>query len=344
MTTAQIQELLQAQAFPDESADRAFYETHANWILLGRSFAFKIKKPVHFSFMDFSTLEKRHFYCRRELELNQRMEPEIYLDVVPVKIADDRVFIGEAPGTILDYAVKMRRLDRSRQMHLLLAEQAVEPSHIRSIAGKMARFHQSAQLLETAPDWKQLYADFEDIQQVKAPLSQWFGPSCAAFIDQLTEQTYQFLHEHQTDLTRRFQQGFWRDGHGDLHTRNIFLLKEPVVFDCIEFNDHFRQLDILDEIAFLCMDLDFFREYELADLLVETYHEEMGLTINPTDRALFYYYKAYRANVRLKVAALANSARTLPAARRDEMERYLHLLRRYLPVYTGFTDKSQSEA
>ena len=343
MDIVEIQTLYNNQAFPDVPTDKAFYETHANWILLGKAFAFKIKKPVHFSFMDFSTLEKRKYFCEQEVQLNQRMEPEVYLEVLPVQKKGEQVWIGDGAGQIIDYAVKMKRLDQDRQMHLLLQQSAVKPQHIAQIAEKLANFHQSAKILNDAPQWSQLFEDFADLAQVKPALNEWFGHETANFIDLLILETKNFLSTHQHVLTDRFNHGFWRDGHGDLHTGNIFLTEPPVIFDCIEFNAHFRKLDILDEIAFLCMDLDFFDRRAYAELLLQAYHEAMKLELRPTDRSLFYYYKSYRANVRLKVTALGYLQTPPPPSKLTEMKRYIELLKRYLPFYCQPTDKTHQQ-
>ena len=148
-------------------------------------------------------------------------------------------------------------------------------------------------------------ADFDDLFRLKAECIQVLGYSAAATLDTWQNKVGQFLDKHEPRLHERAVSGFWVDGHGDLHGRNIFLLPEgPLVFDCIEFNPHFRKLDVLNELAFLCMDLDAGGHHELAVSFMEKYAQHWRCIEGAEDEQLFQYFKAYRANVRLKVTLM----------------------------------------
>ena len=134
MNITQIQQLRQKNAAAPSAPDRQMVETHISWVLLDDVFAYKIKKPVKFSFLDFSTLEQRIFYCNRELELNKRYSPAVYLEVVPVRMQNGELFLAEGIGKIVDVAVKMRRLDSTKEMDKMLARNEVTPDHIRQLA------------------------------------------------------------------------------------------------------------------------------------------------------------------------------------------------------------------
>jgi len=136
----------------------------------------------------------------------------------------------------------------------------------------------------------------------------------------------QFVERHSQRLLERASSGLWVDGHGDLHCRNIFLTDPPIVFDCIEFDPHLRRLDVLNELAFLSMDFDFFGRPDLGDALLRFYQKEHPCMTAPADEALFLFFKAYRANVRLKVTLLGNHATAETTA---AMRGYWGLLRKY---------------
>ncbi len=335
MTCEQIQKLVDHGLFPGQAAPAEWVETHISWVVLTSEFAFKIKKPVQFPFLDFSTAEKRKFFCREELRLNRRLAPDMYLDVLPIYLTKDGVpAISQTvhEGMPLDYAVWMKRMDNSRQMDLLLRQNAVSATDMADMARILARFHHVAVLPRSAVPYKpgDNRADFDDLFRLEGVCAQLLGLAAIDTLEAWRQKVAAFLDHHEKRLHERAVNGFWVDGHGDLHARNIFLLPEgPVVFDCIEFNPHFRQLDILNELAFLCMDLEAGGHRELAETFMEKYSQLWRCIECPEDEQLFLYFKAYRANVRLKVAL-----QELEQHRKAEVEatalRYWGLLGRYL--------------
>ncbi len=308
MTIEQVQAIIAHQRFPGRKQPVEFIETHISWVILTPEFVFKIKKPIKFSFLDFSTLEKRAFYCREEVHLNRRLAPDMYLDVLPVALGDDGIpEIGGKNTPPIDMAVWMKRMDDSRQMDKLLRQNAVSADDMDALANVLARFHQTVVIpgKEAPYEAGDNRADFDDFFRLEAECVQLFGTTASATLAKWRKKVGQFLDKHEPRLRTRAKSGFWVEGHGDLHGRNIFLLPEgPIVFDCIEFNPHFRRLDVLNDLAFLCMDLDAGGHHELAEIFMKKYSHYWPCLEAEEDQQLFLYFKAYRANVRLKVTLM----------------------------------------
>lgn len=280
--------------------------------------------------MDFSTLEKRKYYCERELQLNRRLAPDIYLEVVSVCRSSDLKLSINNTGTVIDYAVKMLRLDNEKQMDVLLRKGKVSQEDIQILADVIGRFHQNCTII-TTQDVLKIGWKFNDLGLEKSFLQESLGTWSSELIEADMVQSDNFLSANIALLKQRLKGGMFRDGHGDLHTRNIFLLTAPVIFDCIEFNDEYRQIDMLNEVAFLCMDLDSFGRQDLSARLLEHYLKYFQVSLSRQERNLFLYYKSYRANVRAKVNSLR--AQELAGVDRskalDECSRYLKLMHSY---------------
>lgn len=332
MTTEQIKRLLSEGVFPEKTSQQKLIETHISWVILCDEFVYKIKKPVQYSFLDFSTPELRRFYCEREIKLNKRLSDHVYLEVSTIREYQHKIIIGGNEGTIIDYAVKMNKLDREKQMDQLLLRHLVTKDDIKKLAEKIASFHKNTNIIYQK-DLQDIREKFNDLKAEKKYLAETLGTSYGRMIDDAIEFSDQFLNKNKKLIAERLSNGLYRDCHGDLHSRNIFLLPEPVPFDCIEFNDDFRQVDVLNEVAFLCMDLDAFDRRDLSELFLTYYNQFFPAMKTAEERNLFIYYKSYRANIRAKVNSLrAGSAKTdhekskaLAAA-----EKYLSLMNRYL--------------
>ena len=307
-------------------------ETHISYVLLTKRHAYKIKKSVQFSFLDFSSLEKRKYYCERELQLNRRLTKGIYLAIIPIRKDQDQFVLGSMNGEIVDFALQMKRMQSDRLMHLLLEHSEISKIHISSIAKMVADFHRQTPILMRSFDPKnirELFNDILSVDKILIGIDQRFH----FLLKDLVAFSNAFIERYYSIFVDRVERGMIRDCHGDLHSRNIFLEEKPIIFDCIEFSDDFRAIDIVDEIAFFCMDLEVENRADLSQFFVEEY-----LSIFPNammyeaDRMLFHYYKLYRANVRMKVMALqlnaANDSRTERTM--EEVKKYLGLLERYL--------------
>ena len=289
--------------FEGEPIQGFLEETNISWVILGRNYAFKIKKNIKLSFLDYSTLELRKKYCEKELELNRRFSP-IYLSVQPILFLSDNWSIGDGQGEVKDYVVCMRRMRSGKRMDVLLKQNKVNPISISLIARQTAKFHKKAEIIAKDHHYEQARVIFNDLTTVQEVVSKEFGPDYVDVIARLNAWSDCFLKKHDKRLLQRSREGFIRDVHGDLHSGNIFIYKKPVLFDCIEFKDAFRQIDILYEIAFLCMDLEFYGRNDLSELFLETYDRILTCFPKAEDEEIFLYYKCLRANVRAKVFLL----------------------------------------
>lgn len=281
-------------------------ETHISWVFLTGDYVYKIKKPVDFGFLDFSTLEKRKFYCEEEVRLNSRLAPNLYLGVVPIcgNSTPPRI---NGPGHILEYAVKMRQFDTTLEFDELLAKEQLTKAHMDQTARVIANFHASANTADQQ-------SSFGSPQAVSQPIEENFEQINLLGKDwldkhQLTKPLEQ-LHEWSVEQTKKLeefikerkQNGFIRECHGDLHLRNIVICDNQVTpFDGIEFNDNLRWVDVISELAFLLMDIDDHGRLDLSRRLLNHY---LQITGDYAGLKLLRYYQMYRAMVRAKVAGL----------------------------------------
>ncbi len=331
MTKEQINKLLNKGIFPEKASKRELIETHISWVIVSDPFVYKIKKTVHYSFLDFSTLEMRKHFCKREIELNKRLTKNIYLDVLPVCEWEDNYIMGGKAGTIIEYAVRMHKLDREKQMDQLLIKNKVSKNDIKNIAEKIAFFHKNTDIIYNK-DSINIQEKFNDLESEKQFLSKHLDMKYCNIISHAIDTSDSFLHKNKKLLEDRLDARFIRDCHGDLHSRNIFLLPEPVPFDCIEFNDDFRQIDVLNEVAFLCMDLDAFERQDLSDLFIDYYNQFFPAMQTKEDYNLFIYFKSYRANIRAKV----NSLRAKTATDNLEKINTLSATKKYLLLMDSY--------
>ncbi|HVU94138.1 MAG TPA: phosphotransferase [Puia sp.] len=344
-----IHSLCRPGGIPGEEGVPELVETHISWVLVGERSVFKIKKPLQYSFLDFSTLEKRRHYCEREVELNRRLTEGIYLGVVPVWGVDGEWSLEESRGGIVEYAVWMHKMEPSRRMDLLARWDRLRESEIDALAELLGRFHRGAELAaegDVRGDAAVMRDLFNDLGQEKEVLGAGLGSWAAEVIDRAMSLSDRFLRANGALLAGRRKAGLYRDGHGDLHCRNIFLLERPQVFDCIEFNDGLRQVDVLNDIAFLCMDLDSLGCAGLAERFVSGYCREFPGVMGGDERRLLNYYKAYRANIRAKINSLRARSAVSQEEKRVSLEAaagYLRLMDEYwrLTGVSGRDDGSQ---
>ena len=324
--------LLRPEAYDHPTKQIRLVETHCAWVFLTGEFAYKIKKPVNFGFLDFSTLEKRHFYCQEEIRLNRRFAPEIYLDVVAIGGTTHQPRVAAA-GPALDYAVRMRQFADGYLLSQLAEQGRLEGSHIDQLVEVVGRFHQTAE--PAAPD--AAYGDPEHIHHWVQENFQHIRPSLTETED--TDQLERLRHWSDRErqrldplLWQRKRDGFIRECHGDLHLRNITLIDNRVtLFDCIEFNPELRWIDVLSEVAFLVMDFDDRGYSRFANRFLNGY---LQITGDYAGLGVLRYYRVYRSLVRAKVAMLRR-AQTPPGSQpfrqaTDEYHQYAHLAAGYL--------------
>jgi hypothetical protein len=302
MTHEQVEALVKKGQFPDGAGKVELIETHISWVILTDFFAYKIKKPVRFSFLDFSTLPLRKHCCEEEVRLNRRLT-DIYLDTIPI-VYNGRFFGIGMEGETVDYAVKMKRVESARQMDLLLKRGLVRPEDVEALAITVARFHRSATVVRQHFDETATMKDFADLASVSPVLTDHLDEKFSTLIPDWIALAQAVIKKLSRRFFQRVEENFVRDVHGDLHCRNIFLLEKPVIFDCIEFNRHLRINDVLSELAFLAMDLDHFGCSDFKAILVETYKQEFPCFLLQEDDFVFQYFLFYRSSVRLKIAGL----------------------------------------
>ncbi|MGZ5017019.1 MAG: AAA family ATPase, partial [Methylobacter sp.] len=277
-------------------------ETHISWVLLTGQYVYKIKKPVNFGFLDFSTLEKRRFCCNEELRLNRRLASELYLEVVPVTGTPDRPQLG-GTDTAIEYAVKMTRFPSGQLLNEYAKLGQLNAETIDQLADSIAGFHEAVERTdESSP-----YGDSVNIKHWFDENFDHIRPLLATDIQKQQLQNIQQWGDCEwrslADLMqRRKRQGYVRECHGDLHLGNITLINDKVIpFDCIEFNPMLRWIDVISEVAFLFIDLLHFGYEHYAYRFLNRYLQYTG---DYEGLVLLRYYLVYRALVRAKVALL----------------------------------------
>lgn len=327
MNKYEINELNKYGTYKGELLNGKLVETHISWVILTKHFAFKIKKKMQYSFLNFSSLDKRKFYCERELLLNRRFS-DIYKEVLPIKREGNNLQIGAGKGKTIDYAVRMKRLQTAKQMDHLLRKNRVNKIQIKVLAKKIADFHQRTDIIYTPFNKVQAKNKFNDILSVADWIKINLGNNYVDIIEKAVMISNTFLDQNEQFIAKRITAGFWRDGHGDLHSKNIFLYRDPIIFDCIEFNDSFRQIDVLNEVAFFCMDLEAFQRNDLSKQFMQTYLELFPCMKSQNEEKLFVYYKCYRTNVRAKV----NTLRAMQSKDKIERNKFGIEIKKYLKL------------
>lgn len=316
-----------------ELEDAELIETHISWLLLTPDKVYKMKKDVQFSFLDFSTLERRKYYCEHELMLNRRLAPDLYEDVIAINPSHGGLVFGSYRMGSIDYAVRMRRVDKKWEMAGMLERGEVSPEHVGLIAGQLAEFHQNTKLDKSLFNPVKELDEFGDIGHYADILIPHIGAKKMNEIMGGVMAARAFLRDHHQRFHYRRMLGFTVDGHGDLHASNVFLEHDkPLLFDCIEFNDEFRHIDVLDEVAFLYVDLEAAGRPDLAEHFAASYQAGNRTMLIKEDERLFDYYKCYRANVRMKVTAIKIDH--LPSE--AEADKLLAQLHRYLEIYLNY--------
>lgn len=269
-------------------------QTHTSWVLILSDVVYKIKKPVNFGFLDYSTLEKRKEMCYKEVELNRRLCQWIYLGVVPIS-EENGEWIVEEDTEVVEYAVKMRKIPEGRVLFNRLGKSTKED--LIKVARRVADFHQKAKRVD----------EFGKIEIMKFNTDENFSQTEKYIGITINEGDYEFIknrtnrfYEVYKDLfEKRINEGKIRDGHGDIRTEHVAFLEDGIcIFDCIEFNDRFRYSDVLNDMCFLSMELEYFGGEDLAKAYEEAYRE---FTKDEDFEIMLPFFKCYRAYVRGKV-------------------------------------------
>ena len=278
-------------------------ETHISCLLLTGPCVYKFKKNLDLGFLDFSTLEKRKHCCEEELRLNRRLAPELYLAVVAIT-GDARSPRINGDGPVIEYAVKMVQFDRSRELDKLIARGELTAELIDKLTATITSFHGHADVARhdsrfgTLEHILQPVAD--NLSKIKTLIAhdRQYSEQVSA-LEKWSEETFGKLKSH---FKHRKADGYIRECHGDMHLGNMVLVEnEPVIFDCIEFSDALRWIDVMSDVAFLVMDLIYHDRPDLAYRFLNTCLEQSG---DYTSLRGLRFFLVYRALVRAKIACI----------------------------------------
>jgi aminoglycoside phosphotransferase family enzyme/predicted kinase len=321
---------------PSSETPIQLIQTHVSYVLLTGEYAYKVKKPVNFGFLDYSTLEKRKFYCNEELRLNQRTASELYLEVLPViqtgSESSPHYQLGDSGGTedgkIVDYVVKMRQFPQEALLTTLFDRGELSEALLQELAQVIAQFHAN-----TATN--DYIRSFGEVSQVRQAFDENFeqteqyigGPQTQQQFDETRAYCDRFFDTQKALFDERMQTDRIRECHGDLHLRNICYWNDRLwLFDCIEFNEPFRFVDVMFDIAYIVMDLEARQRSDLSNLFLNTYIEQTGdwdgLQVLPI-------YVSRQTYVRAKVTSFLLNDPAVPEAEKQKASEtaalYYHL-------------------
>ena len=295
---AKIAFLRQPQAYPEKPARIETIETHMSWVFLTPRHAFKLKKPVRYDYLDFSTVAARKMNCEEELRLNQRLAPNVYLDVIPLALDSYGQMRLGGQGEIIDWLVMMRRLPAERMLDYLIRKRALEPMDTHAVAEVLARFYRESTALDIGGE--EYRRQYEHKVQINydALVDPAYSLS-AALVEAVYQAQRQFLQRTPELLERRATDGRIIEGHGDLRPEHVCVELAPVIFDRLEFNRAFRLIDPADELAFLAMECERLGAAQVEPELLGVYRRFTGDYPPPP---LVYFYKAHCACLRARLA------------------------------------------
>jgi aminoglycoside phosphotransferase family enzyme/predicted kinase len=321
--------LASPSSYPHGPREVRCIQTHISWVFIAPPFVFKVKKPVNLGFLDFSTLEKRRHFCQQELELNRRLCSDVYLEVLSLNANGDALSFNPG-GEPVEYALKMKQLTTGWFLNELLEKGLVGENEINRVISCLHRFYEAQTPSQEVEKWgapeKLKISTDENFAQVEAFVGKTISPAALETIRHFTNVFYAANEQ-------LFQERIWqhriRDCHGDLHLDHVHITPEATtIFDCIEFNDRFRFIDIANDLAFLAMDFDFEGKRELGSLFLRNAAREfsdIGL------QKVASFYKCYRAFVRGKVESIQTTF-TEPSTAEEHGKRamrYFRLALRY---------------
>jgi aminoglycoside phosphotransferase family enzyme len=295
------QTLLNPDCYPGTPSDIKLVKTSTSYVFLTGDFAYKIKKPVDPGYLDYTTLDKRHFYCKREVSLNRRLCPDIYLDTVPITEGKDGLSV-EGEGKTLEYAVKMKQMPVGSMLSTLLDTDDITSSDMHEIARKLAEFHEKAATSETI-------SDYGDIEFILTGTEENFIDSIRYISKTISQKSYRAIKDYTNSFIENNTELFYerisdskiRDCHGDLRVKHICVADDIYIFDCIEFNDSLRYSDVASEVAFLAMDLDWYGRTDLSRTFVNAY---ISITGDEDLPDILDFYKCYRAYYRGRIESM----------------------------------------
>ena len=325
-----VQALLDPQIYPHHPQKVELVQTQMSFLFLTGDYVYKVKKPVDLGYLDYTTLEKRKFFCHQEVKLNRRLCPQIYLEVVPIVRQGEKFLLGRQ-GEAMEYAVKMHQLPLDRMMNVLLQKNQVSKEMVGKVAEELALFHQQAEVGEKINEFGSLRAILINTEENFIQTEKYIGISISSEqYHHIKAYTDAFTQTNAPLFEKRVKEGRIRDCHGDLHTAHICFAKGVYIYDCIEFNDRFRYCDVASEVAFLAMDLDYHHHPHLSKSFIDGY---VAMSSDQELLKLLDFYKCYRAYVRGKVESFKLDD---PHISEEEKAKALEDAKRYFQLAEGY--------
>jgi len=331
-------EIVNALRNPEAYDEKVDYirvlQTHISYIFLTGRYAYKIKKPVNFGFLDFTTLDKRRFYCEEEVRLNRRLCGDMYIGVLPITYSSGKFRIGGS-GKPVEYTVKMRELPQEALMSERLKRGEIDVKVMDDIARILSDFHRRADTNREIREYGSIrivkFNWDENFDQTREFIGRTIGRGEYIFIRRVIDE---FLERRRNLFKLRQESDRIKECHGDLHSGNIFIADKIYIYDAIEFNKRFRYCDVASDMAFLLMDLEFLNRRDLSARLLDRYVDYSGegddfLEILP-------FYKCYRAYVRGKVTSFKLND---PYISDEEKEKAVETAERYFQMSREYAEQ-----
>ncbi|MBM4349404.1 MAG: gluconokinase [Deltaproteobacteria bacterium] len=325
--------LLNPAIYSDHPGEIRLAETHISLVFLTGNYAYKVKKPVNFGFLDFTSIEKRKYYCEQEVALNRRLAPTLYLGMVRITEEDNKIAL-DGKGGVVEYAVKMKQIPEEFLMNRLLEKKEVTFRMMEAISEKLVRFYFTAETSDRIKNFARPERVKQDTDENFEQTEKYIDVTIPSDVYQaVKEKTDQFYRTEEKVFYQRIKEDRIRDCHGDLRLEHIFWGEEISIIDCIEFNERFRYTDVAADIGFLAMDLDYHSREDLSDHLIQAYIGESG---DHELMELLNFYKCYRAYVRGKVESFRLDDPNIPE---EEKEEALKRARRYFDLAHRYSQK-----
>jgi uncharacterized protein len=296
-----VQAMLDPSFYPHHPPQVDLVQTHISYLFLCGDLVYKVKKPVDFGFLDFTTLEQRGFFCQQEVRLNKRFSPDVYLGVVPISLVGGSFRLGDETA-VVEYAVKMRRINEEHMLYRLLQAGRVVPETMQRIGGHLAMVYAAIPSDEKARTFGALDVIATNVKENFEQTRHYIGgPVTKEAFASIERWSLSFMKKNRALFEQRVAQDCIKDCHGDLHLQHICVEEEHIyIFDCIEFNERFRFGDVASDVAFLAMDLDFNDYPDLGSIFVDAY---AAAAADLSLLEVLLFYKVYRAYVRAKVTS-----------------------------------------
>lgn len=316
---AKVAAMRQPAIYPEPASRVEAVETHMSWVFLTDLHAYKLKKPVRFPFLDFSTIERRKHFCEEEVRLNRRLAPEIYIGTVPMTSRPDQVLSLGGDGPAVDWLVKMRRLPADKMLDYAIRRGSVASDDIEQLAARLAEFYRTAPpVIITAAEYRRRFAT--DIAENHRELQAYANGVPRPQVDRIHSAQLAFMAKAADLFDRRANDGHIVEAHGDLRPEHVALCADPQIIDCLEFNPEFRTLDPADELSFFMIECEMLGGPSVGAMVFDRYR---AITGDQPPTRLLDFYRSYRATLRAKITIwhlgetpVRDPARWPPLARR----------------------------